>query len=365
MARYLRDCTQFILESGDTAEEQIAAFEKLKTTSPRRYDDLLAFVSLSPRARVLIKEAALKAMGASPLKPSRDTTTEVLLCGSDNDCRFLLKAAKESSRQGLIDFLSEDLVVGLAFKQPRKYPDINRCVLVLLNTNAADYVKAEAFFAKWHKKDPTVFWSSFRKEVGFAIDPKVCAQLQQLYSETAKTNGVSPSGEYCPVCGAPMQVRERRMDGDTTCVNGHTTATSMWSSDPDNIKQALNSYRYSTTTAYRPTGINDGVFKQTGMNSGELFMPYKLTPKQIADYNLLEFVPVETIVNAFVAKHGGFSNVPDAGLPKAVEALYRENRWSMVDPLPTKVISAIIALSKRPTHHNQHLPWRRYLSLFR
>jgi hypothetical protein len=64
MARYLRDCTQFILESGDTAEEQIAAFEKLKTTSPRRYDDLLAFVSLSPRARVLIKEAALKAMGA-------------------------------------------------------------------------------------------------------------------------------------------------------------------------------------------------------------------------------------------------------------------------------------------------------------
>ena len=346
MARYLRDCTQFILESGDTAEEQIAAFAALQAQSPRKFRDLTDFLFLSPRARALVKPKVFARYLDDTQKMSQDRVTEVLLCGSDNDCRSLLKGAKESSRQGLIDFLSKDLVAGFTFKQPRKYPDINRCVLVLLNTSAADYVKAEAFFAKWHKKDPTVFWSSFRKEVGFAIDPKVCAQLQQLYSETAKTNGVSPSGEYCPVCGAPMQVRERRMDGDTTCINGHTTATSMWSSDPDNIKQALNSYRYSTSTSYRPTGINDGVFKQTGMNSGELFMPYKFTPQQLADYNLLEFVPVETIVNAFVEKHGGFSNVPDAGLPKAVEALYRENRWSMVDPLPTKVISAIIALSK-------------------
>ena len=94
MARYLRDCTAFILNSGDTEQEQIAAFAALQAQSPRKFRDLTDFLFLSPRARALVKPKVFARYLDDTQKMSQDRVTEVLLCGSDNDCRFLLKAAK-------------------------------------------------------------------------------------------------------------------------------------------------------------------------------------------------------------------------------------------------------------------------------
>lgn len=83
MARYLRDCTSFILNSGDTAQQQLESF---RTLTGKQAEDLHDFLLLSPRGRALVKPDALNAfVSAKAKRPDQDRLVQVLLCGSDDD----------------------------------------------------------------------------------------------------------------------------------------------------------------------------------------------------------------------------------------------------------------------------------------
>ena len=263
MARYLRDCTTFILNSGDTEEEQMKAFGELQVSSPRKFTDLSDFLFLSTRARVLVKNKVLaRYLRDSQPNLSQDRIIEVLLCGSDDDCRFLLKGAKESSRNALRSFLLDGLIVSSQFVTAKKYPDLNRCALVLMNTNAADYVQAEALLAKYYAKEERAFNRVFNEKVQRSVPVSITSELQRVYQNTAGSNGVVANNYgYCPECLAPANFRERSRDGDTICINGHKTKTSLWETDPTklvpsaqgNLEQAAEPAPVPATKPQAPT----------------------------------------------------------------------------------------------------------------
>lgn len=63
------------------------------------------------------------------------------------------------------------------FVTAKKYPDLNRCALVLMTTNAADYVQAEALLAKYYaKKNVPIGCSTKRCNVAYLFrSPASCS----------------------------------------------------------------------------------------------------------------------------------------------------------------------------------------------
>lgn len=83
---------------------------------------------------------------------------------------------------------------------------------------------------------------------------------------------------YCPICGAPGVGRERRMDGNDMCSNGHTYKSSLAVNDANPIKGPLP----------RPKNTNPVLsFIDEYLCHGGFFNPELMSPEKVRDLIML------------------------------------------------------------------------------